>query len=39
MINDSYEKNKEKLINTDFIINEKFDYINEEKNPKVFHQL
>ena len=33
MINDS-EKNKEKLINTDFIINEKFDYINEEKKAK-----
>ena len=33
MINDS-EKNKEKLINTDFIINEKFDYINEEKKSK-----
>ena len=33
MIKDS-EQNKEKLINTDFIINEKFDYINEEKKPK-----
>ena len=33
MIKDS-EQNKEKLINTDFIINEKFDYINEEKKSK-----
>ncbi len=33
MINDS-EKYKEKFINTDFIINEKFDYINEEKKSK-----
>ncbi len=28
------EQNKKKLINTDFIINEKFDYITEEKNSK-----
>ena len=33
MIND-IKKHKEKLINTDFIINEKFDYINEEKKSK-----
>ena len=33
MINDS-EKHKENLINTDFIINEKFDYIKEEKKSK-----
>ena len=33
MIYDS-EQNKTKLINTDFIINEKFDYITEEKNSK-----
>jgi len=33
MIKDN-EQNKEKLINTDFIINEKFDYINEEKKSK-----
>ena len=33
MIKDN-EQNKEKLINTDFIINEKFDYIAEEKKPK-----
>ncbi len=33
MIKDS-EENKEKLINTEFIINEKFDYINEEKKSK-----
>ena len=33
MIKDN-EKYKEKLINTDFIINEKFDYINEEKKSK-----
>jgi len=33
MIYDS-EQNKTKLINTDFIINEKFDYITEEKNLK-----
>jgi len=33
MIND-IEKNKKRLINTDFIINEKFDYINEEKKSK-----
>ena len=33
MIYDS-EQNKTKLINTDFIINEKFDYITEEKDSK-----
>ena len=33
MIKDS-EQNEEKRINTDFIINEKFDYINEEKKSK-----
>ena len=33
------EKYKEKLINTDFIINEKFDYIGGEKNQKECHHL
>ncbi len=30
----AYNKNKEKKINTEFIINEKFDFIHEDKSPK-----
>ena len=31
---DAYKKNKEKKINTEFIINEKFDFVHEDKSPK-----
>ena len=31
---DAHKKNKEKKINTEFIINEKFDFIYEDKSPK-----
>ena len=32
-------KSNSKQINTEFIINEKFDYLSEQKNLKVFHRI